>query len=246
MFFFLLLLHPFFLFFFFFVLFFLYLLLFVYYFLLTLGVCKFFAPPPPCKFFGPPRPETTINRVFGQTRRSSKKPPPSANPSCKSVLGTALVFERLKKGRPQMHYILRDRTKKLLENLSRRPHRNTPSPWKRSTKIHGQDFNSTLARILTLKSTKFGQDFNSTAYSIYAVGGESWPPQGADLVPSTLPAAEPSILARGKNGKLSCANRGVFRSQIPPGLGTKFPPQPLVPKMPLKTVTEISPKPLFL
>ena len=35
---------------------------------------------------------------------------------------------------------------------------------------------------------------------IYAVGGESWPPQGGDLVPSTLPAAEPSILARGKIG----------------------------------------------
>ena len=50
---------------------------------------------------------------------------------------------------------------------------------------------------------------------IYAVGGESWPPQGADLVPSTLPAAEPSILARGKTGNLTCRIVGVYRSQIP-------------------------------
>ena len=42
-----------------------------------------------------------------------------------------------------------------------------------------------------------------------------WSPQGGDLVPSTLPAAEPSILARGKIGNLTCASRGVFRAQIP-------------------------------
>ena len=32
----------------------------------------------------------------------------------------------------------------------------------------------------------------------------------------------------------------------PPGPGTKFPPQPFLPKTPFETVTEISPKPLFL
>ena len=69
---------------------------------------------------------------------------------------------------------------------------------------------------------------------IYAVGGESWPPQGGDLVLSTLPAAEPSILARGICGNLTCANRGVFRSQIPLVRGPNSLPSRLSQKRPSK------------
>ena len=42
-----------------------------------------------------------------------------------------------------------------------------------------------------------------------------WSPRGGDLVPQTLPTAEPSILARGIEEKMTCANGGVFRDQIP-------------------------------
>ena len=69
---------------------------------------------------------------------------------------------------------------------------------------------------------------------IYAVGGESWPPQGGDLVPYTLPAAEPSILARVKIGNLSCANRGVLRSQIPRVRGPNSLPSRFSQKRPSK------------
>ena len=71
-------------------------------------------------------------------------------------------------------------------------------------------------------------------FNVYAVGGESWPPQGGDLVPSTLPAAEPSILARGICGNLTCANRGVFRSQIPLVRGPNSLPSRLSQKRPSK------------
>ena len=81
---------------------------------------------------------------------------------------------------------------------------------------------------------------------IYAVGGESWPPQGGDLVPSTLPAAEPSILARGKIGNLTCANRGVFRSQIPRVRGPNSLPSRFSQKRPSKQSPKKNTKPLFL
>ena len=69
---------------------------------------------------------------------------------------------------------------------------------------------------------------------MHAVGGESWPPQGGDLVPSTLPAAEPSISARGKKGNLSCRIGGVFRSQIPRVRGPNSLPSRLSRKRPWK------------
>ena len=50
---------------------------------------------------------------------------------------------------------------------------------------------------------------------IYAVGGESWPPQGGDLVPSTLPAAEPSILARQKLEIYVAQTKGFFAPGSP-------------------------------
>ena len=61
-----------------------------------------------------------------------------------------------------------------------------------------------------------------------------WSPQGGDLVPSTLPAAEPSILARGKIGNLTCANRGVFRAQIPRVRGPNSLPSRFSQKRPSK------------
>ena len=96
-----------------------------------------------------------------------------------------------------------------------------------------------------IKILKAERDLKHYKY-IYAVGGESWPPQGGDLVPSTLPAAEPSILARVKIGNLMLRKPRGFSLPDPPGPGTKFPPQPFLPKTPFETVTEISPKPLFL
>ena len=69
---------------------------------------------------------------------------------------------------------------------------------------------------------------------IYAVGGESWPPQGGDLVPSTLPAAEPSILARVKIGNFELRKPRGFTLPDPPGPGTKFPPQLFLPKNALR------------
>ena len=65
------------------------------------------------------------------------------------------------------------------------------------------------------------------------------------MVPQTLPAAQPSFLARVIHGKTTGANGGVLRDQIPPGAGTKSPPRPILPKMALETVTEIYPKALF-
>ena len=65
-----------------------------------------------------------------------------------------------------------------------------------------------------------------------------WSPQGGDLVPSTLPAAEPSILARGKIGNLSCANGGVFRSQIPRVRGPNSLPSRFSQKRPSKQSPE--------
>ena len=53
------------------------------------------------------------------------------------------------------------------------------------------------------------------------------------MVPSTLPAAEPSILARGKIGNLSCANRGVFAPRSP-GSGDQIPSPAVSPKNALR------------
>ena len=54
------------------------------------------------------------------------------------------------------------------------------------------------------------------------------------MVPSTLPAAEPSISARGKIGNLSCGIGGVFRSQIPRVRGPNSLPSRLSRKRPWK------------
>ena len=42
-----------------------------------------------------------------------------------------------------------------------------------------------------------------------------WSPRGGDLVPKTLPTAEPSILARGIQEKTTGSNGSVLRDQIP-------------------------------
>ena len=85
-----------------------------------------------------------------------------------------------------------------------------------------------MDQFLTYKKGNLGPVFNFTAYIyIYAVGGES----GHLRV---LPAAEPSIFARGKVGNLTCAYRGVFRAQIPRVRGPNSLPSRFSPKRPSK------------
>ena len=91
-----------------------------------------------------------------------------------------------------------------------------------------------LDQIITPQKAKLGPDNISTAYIYICCRRGIWSPQGGDLVPSTLPAAEPSILARGKIGNLSCANRGVFRAQIPRVRGPNSLPNRFSQKRPSK------------
>ena len=65
-----------------------------------------------------------------------------------------------------------------------------------------------------------------------------WSPRGGDLVPQTLPTAEPSILARGIQEKTTGWNRRVLRDQIPLVRG----PNPLLSRPSRKRPWKQSPK----
>ena len=65
-----------------------------------------------------------------------------------------------------------------------------------------------------------------------------WSPGGGDLVPKTLPTAEPSILARGIQEKIAGLNGSVLRDQIPRVRG----PNPLLSRPSRKRPRKQSPK----